>query len=88
MASNTSPGRAGLRTGLLGFVLIAHTLRPNISVAPPFRRGAVRRHWTAVLESVRAAARTTPPEKKEPFYPPRRTAFVEEAAMSREMYRL
>lgn len=88
MASNTSPRRAGLHTGLLGFLLIAHTVQPSISVAPPFTRGVAKRRFAALLAAVRAATRSTPPEKNEPYYPPRRTAFVEEAAMAREMYRL
>lgn len=88
MASNASPRRAGLCTGLLGFLLIANTATPSISVAPPFTRGAPKRRFAALVAAVRAAARSTPPEKNEPYYPPRRTAFVEEAAMAREMYRL
>lgn len=84
MASNTSPRRAGLCTGQLGFLLIA----PGISVAAPYARGATKRRLAAVLAAVRSVARSTPAEKNESYYPPRRTAFVEEAAMAREMYRL
>lgn len=88
MASNTSPRRPGLCTGALGFLLVAHTVQPSISVAPPFARGAVKRRFAALVAAVRAATRSTPAEKNEPYYPPQRTAFVEEAAMAREMYRL
>jgi hypothetical protein len=53
-------------------------------VAPAFARGAARRRLAALL----AAARSTHAEKYQPYYPPRRAAFVEDAAMAREMNRL
>lgn len=84
MASNTTPGQ----TGLPGFLLIGYTAHPSISVAPAFQGGAARRRLAAFLAAVRAAARSTPPHHREPHYPPRRTAFVEDAAMAREMHRL
>ncbi|QNJ95175.1 hypothetical protein HZU40_13585 [Mycolicibacterium fluoranthenivorans] len=80
MASNTSPRRVGL----FGFLLTGHTVRPSISVAPACARGAARRRLAALL----AAVRSTPAEKYQPYYPPRRAAFVEDAAMAREMNRL
>ncbi|MCV7358813.1 hypothetical protein [Mycolicibacterium fluoranthenivorans] len=80
MASNTSPRRVGL----LRFLLMGHTVAPGISMAPAVARGAARRRLAAVL----VAVRNTPAEKYLPYYPPRRAAFVEDAAMAREMYRL
>ncbi len=80
MASNTSPRRVGL----FGFLPMGHTVRPGISGAPAVARGAARRRLAAVL----VAVRNTPTERHQPYYPPRRAAFVEDAAMAREMHRL
>ena len=86
MACNINPSRAGM----LGVLLIAHTARPGMSVAAPLPGIGLRRRISAFLTGIRAATRSTSRQtrEKEPFYPPPRTAFVEEAAMAREMYRL
>ena len=52
------------------------------------RRDSLRDRLVAVLAAVRAAARDPHPATTEPFHPPRRPAFVEDAAMAREMFRL
>ncbi|WP_454787949.1 hypothetical protein [Mycolicibacterium lutetiense] len=45
--------------------------------------------WRRAVAAVRAALATVPrPDLKQPYYPPVREAFVEDAAMSREMWRL
>jgi hypothetical protein len=45
--------------------------------------------WRRAVAAVRAALAAVPrPDLKQPYYPPPREGFVEDAAMSREMWRL
>lgn len=45
--------------------------------------------WRRALAAVRAALAAVPrPDLKQPYYPPLREGFVEDAAMAREMWRL
>ena len=45
--------------------------------------------WRRALAAVRAALAAVPrPDLKQPYYPPPREGFVEDAAMAREMWRL
>ncbi|MFN6547428.1 hypothetical protein [Mycolicibacterium nivoides] len=47
------------------------------------------RRWRRALAAVRAALAAVPrPDLKQPYYPPLREGFVEDAAMAREMWRL
>jgi hypothetical protein len=51
-------------------------------------RASLRDRLMAVLAAVRTAMHHTPAATKAPYHPPRRAAFVEDAAMAREMLRL
>ncbi|UNC00291.1 hypothetical protein H5U98_02225 [Mycolicibacterium boenickei] len=45
--------------------------------------------WRRTLAAVRAGLAALPrPDLKQPYYPPLREGFVEDAAMAREMWRL
>ncbi|BBX28045.1 hypothetical protein GCM10009632_10850 [Mycolicibacterium alvei] len=45
--------------------------------------------WRRAVAAVAAALAAVPrPDLKQPYYPPRREGFVEDAAMAREMWRL
>lgn len=45
--------------------------------------------WRRALAAVRTALAAVPrPDLKQPYYPPLREGFVEDAAMAREMWRL
>lgn len=59
-----------------------------ITLIPYARRGSPRDRLIAVLTAVRAAARHTHRPTNDAHHPPRRPAFVEDAAMAREMFRL
>ncbi|WP_135451819.1 hypothetical protein [Mycobacterium sp. DL99] len=59
---------------------------PAIPVGPYRREGG---RWRRALAAVRAALATVPrPDLQQPYYPPLREGFVEDAAMAREMWRL
>ncbi|MGW4096501.1 hypothetical protein [Mycobacterium sp. NPDC004974] len=59
---------------------------PAIPVGPDRREGG---RWRRALAAVRAALAAVPrPDLQQPYYPPQREGFVEDAAMSREMWRL
>lgn len=60
----------------------------TILLIPYARRGFLHDRLTAVLAAVRAVARHPHRPTEEPYRPPRRPAFVEDAAMAREMLRL
>ncbi len=80
MASNTSPRRVGL----LRFLLMGgHTVAPGISMAPAVARGAPDDGSPPC--SWRYATRR---QRSTCLLPASRAAFVEDAAMAREMYRL
>ncbi|KHO24733.1 hypothetical protein A5761_04805 [Mycolicibacterium setense] len=45
--------------------------------------------WRRAVTAVRTALAAIPrPDLKQPYYPPAREGFVEDAAMAREMWRL
>lgn len=59
---------------------------PAIPSRPTRRDGSL---WRRTLAAVRAALAAVPkPDLKQPYYPPLREGFVEDAAMAREMWRL
>jgi hypothetical protein len=89
--------RAIVNGSLLGLVLTASTAQASVGWAVPFPRndiGDIGRRiadWAAgTVETVRAMIRTSArhSETEPRYYHPRRETFIEDAAMSREMYRL
>jgi hypothetical protein len=79
---------------IFGLVLTAQAAQPAIGAAFPLPRNNVGRRiadWAVgAMEAVRAIA-WTPTRRSEPKkrrYHPHRESFIEDAAMSREMYRL
>ncbi|MEV0669137.1 hypothetical protein [Mycobacterium sp. NPDC050441] len=59
---------------------------PPMPARPDRREGGL---WQRAAAAVRAALAAAPrPDLKSPYYPPLREGFVEDAAMSREMWRL
>lgn len=59
---------------------------PAVPAGPVHREGS---RWRRALSAVRAALAGVPrPDLKQPYYPPLREGFVEDAAMAREMWRL
>ncbi|OMC31161.1 hypothetical protein A5740_15070 [Mycobacterium sp. GA-1841] len=45
--------------------------------------------WRRAIAAIRAALAAAPrPQWKQPYYPPLREGFIEDAAMAREMWRL
>ncbi|WKG04096.1 hypothetical protein [Mycolicibacterium sp. HK-90] len=62
------------------------------AAAPPVPLGRDGRDgglWHRTVAAVRAALAAVPrPQLKQPYYPPLREGFVEDAAMAREMWRL
>jgi hypothetical protein len=59
---------------------------PAIPAGPVHQEGS---RWRRALSAVRAALAGVPrPDLKQPYYPPLREGFVEDAAMAREMWRL
>ncbi len=66
-----------------------HHAADPCSPAPPRpaqREGGLRRR---AINAVRTALAAVPrPDLKQPYYPPVREKFVEDAAMAREMWRL
>src|ERR1700741_4405688 len=86
--------RAIVNGWVFGLVLMASSAQASVGSAVPFPRNEVGRRiaeWAAGgVEAVRALGRTSEsrsrPERR--YYHPRREGFIEDAAMSREMYRL
>jgi hypothetical protein len=81
--------------GSIGFAPTAGSAQASLGSVLPLPRNNVGRRmadWAAgTAEAVRAMFRTTavrPSEPERRHYPPRRESYIEDAAMSREMYRL
>jgi hypothetical protein len=86
--------RAVVTGWLAASILAANSAQASAGSAIPFPGNNIPRRiaeWGAsILDAVRAAART-PLRRSEPkrrYYHPQRESYIEDAAMSREMYRL
>ncbi|MUM26452.1 hypothetical protein [Mycolicibacterium sp. CBMA 295] len=67
-------------------VIAPPTTAPPVPLHPDRRKGGL---WRRTAAAVRAALAAAPrPQLKQPYYPPLREGFVEDAAMAREMRRL
>lgn len=62
------------------------TIAPPAPPRPAQQEGSL---WRRAITAVRTALAAIPrPDLKQPYYPPVREKFVEDAAMAREMWRL
>ena len=86
--------RAIISGWVFGLVLTASSAQASVGSAVPFPRTDVGRRiadWAVgTVAAVRAMVRTSAlrSQPKRRYYHPRRETFIEDAAMSREMYRL
>jgi hypothetical protein len=86
--------RAIVNGWVVGLVLTAGTAQASAVAAVPLPRNDVGRRiadWVVgTLQAVRASVRTLKPRNRPErrYYHPHREGYIEDAAMSREMYRL
>jgi hypothetical protein len=86
--------RAVVTGWLAASVLATNSARASVGSAIPFRgsniAGRIAQWGAGIFDAVRATARTSVwrSEPKRQYYHPLRESFIEDAAMSREMYRL
>jgi hypothetical protein len=79
---------------MLGVVPTTHATHSALGPAIPLPRGNIGQTiaaWTAsAIEGMRTKAQSRPRRSKrtKPYHHPSRESFIEEAAMSREMFRL
>ena len=79
---------------ILGLVLTLQAAQSNVGAVLPLPRIHVGRRLAALsagaIEAVRARLQTlaAPRESDKRYHHPRRESYIEDAAMSREMYRL